>query len=80
MGYCGNKLRPCVVVRGMTLHLTYTYLWVLLGILWLVGVAVGNAFLSYGEVIWWERVMVLAWPVAVPVLALYIFGKELFWP
>lgn len=64
----------------MTIHLTYTYLWVVLGLLWFLGVIVGNIMLSFGEIPWWSRVIVWTWPVSVPLVVLYQFGREVLWP
>lgn len=64
----------------MTLHLTYTYLWVTLGIVWFVGVAIGNVALSIAEIWWWERLIVFLWPVAVPLLLVYSLLRLVFWP
>ena len=63
----------------MTLHLTYTYLWVTLGIVWILGVWMGNAFLSYGETKWWEHVLIWLWPITLPLLFLARLVYTIFW-
>lgn len=68
------------VVPGVNLHLTYTYLWVFLGILWIVGVALGSLTLSIGEPRWWERMIVWFWPVCLPALLIYFIFRIIFWP
>jgi hypothetical protein len=68
------------VVPGVTIHLTYTYLWVALGIVWIVGVFIGNNILAIGEWKWWERVAVLLWPVALPVVLILKVLFAIFWP
>lgn len=64
----------------MTIHLTYTYLWVALGIVWIVGVFIGNAMLAIGETEWWERIIVILWPVTVPPLLVFMLLRAIFWP
>ena len=50
----------------MTIHLTLTYLWVLLGIVWLVGVVIGlNISWQIGEWTWWQRILIIVWPLTV---------------
>lgn len=49
-------------------------------LIYLFGVAVGNRFLMWGEVKWYERVLVLVWPVALPLLLLARIVLEIFWP
>lgn len=65
----------------MTIHLTYTYLWVFLGLIWIAGVFIGNIVFAFGgSDTWWERLAVVFWPVTLPVV---IFLKVLFlifWP
>lgn len=39
-----------------------------------------NAFLSIGEVYWWERVAVAFWPVTLPVLLIVKLLFAIFWP
>jgi hypothetical protein len=64
----------------MTLHLTYTYLWVFLGIVWLVGVFLGNRLLMFEATTWWEYLAVLVWPVILPVVIILKVLFLIFWP
>lgn len=38
-----------------------------------------NNFLSFGEVKWYERVIVWYWPVTYPLIALIWFVRLIFW-
>ena len=75
-----NKCLTTNAVPGVTIHLTYTYLWVFLGIAWVVGVFIGNGLLAIGETFWWERVLVFLWPVSMPAIAIFCVGRYIFWP
>jgi hypothetical protein len=60
----------------VTLHLTLTWLWVVLGIVWFVGVVIGlNVSFSIGEWPWWQRVLIIVWPLTAVALAL----RALLW-
>lgn len=64
----------------MTIHLTYTYLWVALGIVWIIGMFIGNVMLAIGETEWWERIAVILWPVTMPPLLVFMLLRAIFWP
>jgi len=66
----------------MTLHLTYTYLWVFLGILWFAGVIGGCVLVQVlyldGEPPWWVKLLPLVWPAALPCMLVYGIVAALF--
>lgn len=49
-------------------------------LIYLFGVAVGNRFLMWGEVKWYERVGVILWPVTLPLYILLQLVVTIFWP
>jgi hypothetical protein len=50
-----------------------------ISVLYVMGVFFGNGFLRIGDVLWWERIVVWLWPVALPLLLLGVGLKAIFW-
>jgi len=66
----------------MTLHLTLTWLWVTLGIVWFIGVIAGVLVLQAVYIDdaprWYVKLLPLAWPLVCPVLFVIMIFRALF--
>lgn len=60
----------------MSIHLTYTYLWVLIGIVWFIpAIVMWHVSWQIGEWSWPERLLAVFWPVGL----VWMLLRAVFW-
>jgi len=67
----------------MTLHLTFTWLWVTLGIIWSIGVIASCLILQVlymdSEPRWYVKLLPLVWPLAIPAGIVVMLVRAFSW-